>query len=100
MKNEFYIEMCKNHIKMSKRILRANYALLILNTALFIYFIVNVYMGYTNSWFGGVGIGCSGCTSFWIWLNIWEIRMDIKIEKEELSWREKYNETGEASLFA
>lgn len=100
MKNEFYIEMCKGKIEMNKRILRTNYGLLILNTIVFIGCVYSVYLNGGHGWFSGVGVGASGCTSFWIWLGILENRMDLKIEKEKLAWWEKYNETGYTGWFA
>lgn len=101
MNNYLLIRITKNHIAFNKRNLRTNYGLFILNLGICAWNIFNIYSNTSYSiWLPGIGVGVTGTTCLWIWINMWEIKLDIKIEKEKLNWLEKVNETGVASLLA
>jgi hypothetical protein len=84
------IKISHGQISFSRRILKTNYSLFILNAGLSLWNIINIYYHQDNlSWIPAIATGFGTCCCAWIWLNIWETRLDIKIEKQKLSYLEK-----------
>jgi len=101
MKDNFLIRITETSIKFNKRSLRTSYGVFILNLTVCLFNVLILYTNTSSSLFiGGIGIGVSGISCFWIWLVIWETRMDLRIEKEKLSWLQKRNESGITSFLA
>jgi len=74
---------------MGRKALKTNYALLVLNMALFIFNAWELYQGVQFGWITGFAAGSTGIGAFWIWLLIWEMRSDLRIDKEYLKHLEK-----------
>lgn len=99
MRNDFYKEMSEVRIELDRRILRSHYGLFILNAIVFLFCCVTTLNNPHANWFSGVGIGATFSGGFWLWLNIWEARLNIKIEKEKLAYREKRDEFDKLKMF-
>lgn len=90
---EFEIEMARSSIAMDKRIIKTNFGLILLNVGLCLWNIYNLWIGVSHlSWLTGIAIGCTGTSSLWTWLTMWETKLDLKNEKEKISRLEKFKE--------
>ena len=82
---DFSMDSTRSSIKMGRKALKTNYALLVLNMALFMFNIWELYQGVQFSWITGFAAGSTGIGALWVWLLIWEIKSDLVLDKEYLS---------------
>lgn len=91
--DEFSIEIARSNIACNRRIVRTNFGLILLNVGLCAWNIYNLCTGFSHwNWLTGIGIGCTGTTSIWVWINMWETRLDMKLEKDRLARLEQRRE--------
>ncbi len=94
MKDDFLIRITKLSISLMKRSLRTNYGLFAVSFALFILNIfILCFTISTHLWVTGIAIGVTGMNCLWIWMMLWETRLDLRLEKEKLEWLEKRDES-------
>lgn len=82
---DFTREMTTARINSGKKHLRVNYGCFLLNMGLFFWNCWNIYSssGISN-WAAGFGAGVTGIGAFYCWLTTWDIRLDVKIDKDYL----------------
>lgn len=91
--DDFSIEMARTNIACTRRILKANFASLLVNAGLCGWNIYNLYSGFSHiNWLTGIAIGCTGVTSLWVWFSMWEARIDLRSEKERIAILEKHRD--------
>jgi hypothetical protein len=87
---EFKKQITQSEIRSNMKSLKISYALFILNAGLAIWNGFNIYFGYCHlQWWCGCALGFSSLSTIWMLLIIWEIMLNVKMDKEYLSIMEE-----------
>ena len=88
---DFSMDMVKDNIKSTKRAIRTNYGLFIMNAGLVILNGSLVYKGVSNL-VGEISLGALSVNCLWILLHIIDYRMDLKLDKQRLTYMDEHRD--------